>query len=100
MITETPLIFKQSKEGCTSFKVTDITVDKRKISDVIPKHLLRTEKPKLPEVTEFQVVRHYTNLSVKNQHVDRNFYPLGSCTMKYNPKINDAIALNTVAKIL
>ena len=84
MITETPLIFKQSKEGCESFKVTNLTVNKREISDVIPKHLLRSEKPNLPEVTEFQVVRHYTNLSVKNHHVDRNFYPLGSCSMKYN----------------
>jgi len=94
MITKTPLIFKQSKAGCESFKVTDITVNKREISSVIPKHLLRNERPNLPEVTEFQVVRHYTNLSVKNHHVDRNFYPLGSCTMKYNPKINDSVALN------
>ena len=94
MITETPLIFKQSKQGCASFKVTNSSVEKRDIRNVIPNHLLRSEEPNLPEVTEFQVVRHYTNLSVKNHHVDRNFYPLGSCTMKYNPKINDFVALN------
>lgn len=52
----------------------------------IPAHLLRTDAPVLPEVSELQVVRHYTNLSKLNFSIDGNFYPLGSCTMKYNPK--------------
>jgi len=52
----------------------------------IPAHLLRDTLPRLPEVSELDVVRHYTNLSKKNFSIDTNFYPLGSCTMKYNPR--------------
>jgi len=55
------------------------------VSD-IPTHLLRKTKPHLPEVSELQVVRHYTCLSQKNFSIDTHFYPLGSCTMKYNPR--------------
>ena len=62
------------------------------ISD-IPAHFLRTDKPNLPEVSELQVVRHYTDLSTKNFSIDTQFYPLGSCTMKYNPKGIQALAL-------
>lgn len=54
--------------------------------DDIPAHLLRTDVPHLPETSELQVVRHYTNLSKKNFSIDTHFYPLGSCTMKYNPR--------------
>jgi len=54
--------------------------------------LLRAEAPLLPEVSELDVVRHYTNISHKNFGVETGFYPLGSCTMKYNPKINEEIA--------
>ena len=52
----------------------------------IPDGLLRVEPPRLPEVSELQAVRHYTNLSKKNFAIDSQFYPLGSCTMKYNPR--------------
>ena len=52
----------------------------------IPEHMLRKSSTHLPEVSELQVVRHYTNLSQKNFSIDSNFYPLGSCTMKYNPR--------------
>ena len=93
MIAKTQLIFKYSKEGRKGFKVAKCTVGEYALKDNIPSELLRTNNPNLPEVTEFQVVRHYTNLSSKNHHVDKDFYPLGSCTMKYNPKINDAIAI-------
>ena len=58
----------------------------------LPKELLREEDAKLPELSELDVVRYFTNLSQKNFSVDTNFYPLGSCSMKYNPKINDAVA--------
>ncbi len=58
----------------------------------LPSDLCRTEAPALPEVSELDVVRHYTNLSQMNFGVDSGFYPLGSCTMKYNPKINEEIA--------
>lgn len=54
--------------------------------DDLPPHLLREDKPGLPEVSELQAVRHYTNLSRKNFSIDTQFYPLGSCTMKYNPR--------------
>ncbi len=58
----------------------------------LPSGLQRSEAPALPEVSELDVVRHYTNLSQMNFGVDSGFYPLGSCTMKYNPKINEEIA--------
>lgn len=58
----------------------------------IPSHLLRTKTPCMPEVSELEVVRHFTNLSTKNYSIDTNFYPLGSCTMKYNPRIANTLA--------
>ena len=58
----------------------------------LPENLLRQEAPALPEVDELTVVRHYTNMSNNNFGVDTGFYPLGSCTMKYNPKINEEMA--------
>jgi glycine dehydrogenase subunit 2 len=59
----------------------------------LPQHLLRKNKPRLPQVGELQVVRHYTRLSQKNFSIDTHFYPLGSCTMKYNPRICNSLAL-------
>jgi len=93
MISKTPIIFKLSKKGRKSFPLPNNKIKDYKLSEVIDKKLLRTDLANLPEVSEPQVVRHFTNLSVKNHHVDKDFYPLGSCTMKYNPKINDAIAM-------
>ncbi len=58
----------------------------------IPAALLRTDRPLLPEVSEMDAVRHYTRLSQKNFSIDTNFYPLGSCTMKYNPRACDTLA--------
>lgn len=58
----------------------------------LPSFYLREKEPQLPEVSELDVVRHFTNLSRKNFSVDTNFYPLGSCTMKYNPKFTEKIA--------
>jgi len=95
MLNKTQLIFKQSKKGLSPFNVVDKAANHFEAKKIISKHLLRKDKANLPEVSESQVVRHFTNLSVKNHHVDKNFYPLGSCTMKYNPKINDAIALQS-----
>ncbi|MBO4427367.1 MAG: aminomethyl-transferring glycine dehydrogenase subunit GcvPB [Bacteroidales bacterium] len=62
------------------------------LGGVLPQNVLRVSKSGLPEVSETDVVRHYTNLSQMNFGVDTGFYPLGSCTMKYNPKINEEIA--------
>jgi glycine dehydrogenase subunit 2 len=58
----------------------------------VPEELARSEPPRLPEVPEFELVRHFTELSTRNFGVDTGFYPLGSCTMKYNPRINERLA--------
>ena len=94
MIIDTPLIFEKSQKGCIGFKISKSTVPDTALNKFIPENMISKKGLNLPELTEFQVVRHYTNLSIKNHHVDKNFYPLGSCTMKYNPKINDSIALH------
>jgi len=78
------LIFDESRPGRFSKSQWPLT-STNKIDD-IPSALLRQDKPNLPEVSELQVVRHYTRLSQKNFSIDTHFYPLGSCTMKYNPR--------------
>ncbi len=77
------LIFQQSRAGrkATAQIPREIT---RELD--IPAHLLRTDTPLLPEVSELEVVRHFTRLAKKNFSIDTQFYPLGSCTMKYNPR--------------
>ena len=81
------LIFELSKSGRQGWSLpdTDARIE-------LPAELMRSEEPQLPEVSELEVVRHYTNLSQMNFGVDTGFYPLGSCTMKYNPKINEEVA--------
>ena len=84
------LIFDLSKEGRQGYS---LPANKWETSvSELPAGLLRSEAPALPQVSELDVVRHYTNLSQMNFGVDSGFYPLGSCTMKYNPKINEEIA--------
>ncbi len=85
------LIFELSRPGRKGY---ELPADKYATDGLaaLPKNLLRETKPELPEVSEPDVVRHYTNLSTKNFGVDTGFYPLGSCTMKYNPKINEEVA--------
>ena len=58
----------------------------------VPEELRRSEPPRLPEVPEFELVRHFTELSTRNFGIDTGFYPLGSCTMKYNPRVNERLA--------
>ena len=82
------LIFELSKEGRKGY-----SLPQNRFGDYeVPKELCRAEDAALPECDELTVVRHYTNLSNNNFGVDTGFYPLGSCTMKYNPKINEEIA--------
>ena len=69
-----------------------LDLPEKDIADLIPERFLRRDPALLPELTEGEVVRHFTNLSQMNYHVDKGFYPLGSCTMKYNPKANEAAA--------
>ena len=85
------LIFELSKEGRMGYSLPR-PKDNLDTCDSIPANLRRSEAPLLPQVSEVDVVRHYTNLSQMNFGVDTGFYPLGSCTMKYNPKINEEIA--------
>jgi len=89
-----PLIFELSSEGRRAFSLPDLDVDAEDISKLVPSGLLLSGSPDLPEVSEVDLVRHFTRLSRRNFSVDLGFYPLGSCTMKYNPKVNeDAAAL-------
>ena len=87
----TPLIFERSKPGRGGTRVPR-PITARRAADVLPAAALRRDPPRLPEVPEFEVMRHYVELSLKNHHVDRALYPLGSCTMKYNPKVNEDMA--------
>ena len=84
------LVFELSKKGRKGYSLNAQQIPGS--ADSIPSGLLRAEAPALPEVSEIDVVRHYTNLSQMNFGVDTGFYPLGSCTMKYNPKINEEMA--------
>ena len=84
------LIFELSKEGRCGFSLP--SAHEGKLKDILPESLSRGSQSRLPQVSEVDVVRHYTNLSQMNFGVDTGFYPLGSCTMKYNPKINEEVA--------
>jgi glycine dehydrogenase subunit 2 len=79
------LIFEISKQGRKGYSLPTCDVPEIEISDRFRRKKIAT----LPEVSEPQVMRHFVNLSSMNHHVDKDFYPLGSCTRKYNPKINE-----------
>jgi glycine dehydrogenase subunit 2 len=81
----TRLIFERSAPGRRAHAQSPGKIASDDLAD-IPAGLLRKKAPLLPEVSEMQVVRHYTNLSTRNFAIDKQFYPLGSCTMKYNPR--------------
>ena len=89
---QVPLIYELSRPGRRAFRLPPLDVPATEIGRYIPEKFLRRSQPRLPEVDKLQIVRHYTNLSKRNVGVDDTFYPLGSCTMKYNPKINEHIA--------
>ncbi|MFW9910964.1 MAG: aminomethyl-transferring glycine dehydrogenase subunit GcvPB [Candidatus Thorarchaeota archaeon] len=88
-----PLIFEKSSLGATSHQFPEAEAEIRqsvgKIHSLIPKEMQRKTPPAIPEVSELQVIRHFTRLSQMNFSVSTGTYPLGSCTMKYNPVIND-----------
>jgi glycine dehydrogenase subunit 2 len=96
-LVETPLqrdravtIFEKSVAGRRAFvaPALDVPADE----DALPERFRRAEPPRLPEIAEPEIVRHYTRLSRRNFHVDEGFYPLGSCTMKHNPKLHERVA--------
>jgi len=86
------LLFETSRAGRRTAIFPASDVPDRPLEDLIPGDHLNDEPPPLPELGELDVVRHYTNLSTLNMSIDANFYPLGSCTMKYNPKRNERLA--------
>jgi glycine dehydrogenase subunit 2 len=95
-----PLIFERSRPGRRSYSLPDANVEAPELHDLVPKDLRRTEPPALPEVSERDLVMHYTRLSQRNWAIDVGAYPLGSCTMKYNPKVaEDAAALPGFARL-
>ena len=88
LLPDQPLLFEQSVPGRRGVQLPALDVP---LATPLPAALLRTMLP-LPELSEPEVVRHFTNTSRRNFSIDQGFYPLGSCTMKYNPKINDRVA--------
>lgn len=86
------LLSELSREGKEGVRFPACDVEEKKLEAYFPSDYLRKTPPDLPQVSIPEVVRHFVNLSVMNHHVDKAIYPLGSCTMKYNPKINEAIA--------
>jgi glycine dehydrogenase subunit 2 len=89
---DTKLLFELSEAGRRAHRLPACDVPSRPIEKLLPAAALAATPPALPELSEPQVVRHYANLSQLNMSVDTHFYPLGSCTMKYNPKRNERIA--------
>lgn len=88
----TDVIFELSKPGRRCHRVPAADVPTKPLDALIPKKHLAAQPPALPEVGEIDLIRHYTNLSARNMSIDTNFYPLGSCTMKYNPKRHERLA--------
>src|SRR5690242_9476232 len=86
------LIFEKGALGRRAATMPAMDVPTEPLENLVPTNLLREKPAPLPEVSEIEVVRHYTHLSQRNFGVDTGFYPLGSCTMKYNPKVNEDMA--------
>lgn len=89
---EEQTVYEKSVKGRQGFSFNTKEIQGKSAKDYLPEHLIRKQAAKLPELSEFDVVRHYTRLSQQNFAIDTNFYPLGSCTMKYNPRLNEEIA--------
>ncbi|MFQ6118049.1 MAG: aminomethyl-transferring glycine dehydrogenase subunit GcvPB, partial [Candidatus Bipolaricaulia bacterium] len=85
-------IYELSRRGRWGASLPRLDVPSRSLEELIPKGILRQEPPRLPEVSQPDIVRHYTKLSTMNYGVDDGLYPLGSCTMNYNPKVNEDLA--------
>jgi len=98
-LTETPMqaerartIYEKSKPGRRAAVLPEAEVPEPPLADLIPADLLRAEPARLPEIAEPEIVRHYNKLSRRNFDLDSGFYPLGSCTMKHNPRLNERVA--------
>ena len=86
------VIFESGSPGRRAFDLPQLDVPSKPIVDLVDQRLLRDDIPGMPELSEVDVIRHFTRLSTWNYHIDLGLYPLGSCTMKYNPKINERMA--------
>jgi glycine dehydrogenase subunit 2 len=86
------LIFELSKAGRKAYSLPNCDVPQASLTQILDDKYLRQSDANLPEVSELDTVRHFTQLSQRNHGVDSGFYPLGSCTMKYNPKVNELVA--------
>src|SRR5205823_7792202 len=84
--------FEEGSRGRCAFDLPQLNVPRKDMSELMDPELLRSAIPGMPELSEVDVLRHFTRLSSWNYHIDLGLYPLGSCTMKYNPKINERIA--------
>jgi glycine dehydrogenase subunit 2 len=85
-------IYQRSRAGRRAFVAPALDVPERPLDELIPPALQRGTPPQLPEVSEPEIVRHYNRLSKRNFDLDTGFYPLGSCTMKHNPKLHERVA--------
>ena len=88
----TQLLFESSKPGRRAALLPKCDVPQRPLGELLPAAALAKSPPPLPELAEPELVRHFANLSTLNMSIDTHFYPLGSCTMKYNPKRNERLA--------
>src|SRR5437660_966909 len=88
----TALLFEMSRPGRRCARLPACDVPDAEAKDLLPAAALADAPPPLPEAAEIDLVRHFVNLSTKNMAIDTNFYPLGSCTMKYNPKRHERLA--------
>jgi glycine dehydrogenase subunit 2 len=88
----TELLFELSHPGRRTHRLPECDVPAPAVDRLLPVGALAEEPPPLPEIGEIDLVRHFVNLSNRNMSIDTNFYPLGSCTMKYNPKRNERLA--------
>ncbi|MCS7171979.1 MAG: aminomethyl-transferring glycine dehydrogenase subunit GcvPB [Armatimonadetes bacterium] len=87
-----PLVFERSTPGRRAHGLPEPDVPEVPLDELVPEWARRRTPPALPEVSELEVVRHYTLLSHRNFSIDQGFVPLGSCTMKYNPKLHEEVA--------
>jgi glycine dehydrogenase subunit 2 len=92
LIQDELLIFEEGGKGRKGYSLPQWDIEEVEAKNLIPSHLLREELQGFPELSEVEVVRHFTRLSQWNYGVDSGLYPLGSCTMKYNPKVNEEMA--------
>ncbi len=90
--TDAKLVFEKGSSGRCAVRPSSHDVPRAEAEKLIPKSLLRDDIEDFPEVSEGELMRHYTELAHLNFGVETGFYPLGSCTMKYNPKINELAA--------